>query len=106
MGSSGALLKVDWMTPVQILTMRDGARVSRPECSSVIFVDESEGIRVLSKTVQVRVRREPCLQFEELPLEDEAGVSSVEEDFAGMLPDDLKCEWLPVLGESKGEQAV
>lgn len=89
-----AVFKVDRVVAVQIGTLRNRVGILRPYRTDVIRRVQSEGIRMLAETVQVRVLGELGPEPEVLRLKDQAGGRSIEQNLSGCSTRDGEGEWL------------
>lgn len=86
------LLEVEGVITVEIGTVGDGVGVLVPKRADIVGRVEAEGVRVFTKTVQVRVIGQGGAQAEVLRLEDERGSRGVKEDFTRVAARDSKGE--------------
>lgn len=105
-GPTSTLLKVDRVSPIQVLAMGNCAGISRPEGSGVVFGNEPEWICVLAESIQIGLRRQPGLDSQKLSLEDKTGARGVEQDFSSALSHDLERERVAFLDEFEREPIV
>ena len=103
-----AVLKVDRVVSVQVLTLGHAIRVARPERAGVVVRREAERVGVLAETVEVRVLGEVRLHAQVLRLEDDRVRRGGEENLLGLGAVDREAErrGSVVEADARGERPV
>ena len=91
--SSGAMLEVNRMVSIKVRPARNEIRVPRPESTRIIVRGQMERVRVLSKTIHVRIGRQARLHAEILRFEDNGVGNCGEKNFFGLRSENSEREW-------------
>lgn len=84
MGSVPSVIEVDWMSSIQVLSLRSSISIAGVDGSCVVCRVQHERVAVLAQSVEVWLLREVCFEVDVLTLKNQIVASGIKENLAAI----------------------